>query len=240
MLEQHDVTQPAALRPLVRRTLAAYGFDAERWEAPLAAALQAVLETPLAVDGATLRLADVGPADRLAELRFELPLCGGLDARGDDALTPASLARAFGDHPGGAMPAAYADRVAALGFGALRGFLTGAIDLVARHEGRWYVVDYKSNRLGAAADDYAAAPMAAEMSGAHYYLQYHLYVLALHRYLAWRLPDYDYDRHFGGVLYLFVRGMTPDGEPGRGVFLDRPPRARVEALAALAAREVPA
>jgi exodeoxyribonuclease V beta subunit len=81
--------------------------------------------------------------------------------------------------------------------------------------------------------------MAAEMGGAHYHLQYHLYVLALHRYLAWRLPAYDYDRDVGGVLYLFVRGMATDGEPGRGVFFDRPPRARVEALDALAAQAAP-
>jgi exodeoxyribonuclease V beta subunit len=191
---------------------------------------------PYAAGDGPLRLADVGVADRLTELRFELPLCGGLDARGG-ALTPASLAAALRDHPGGTMPADYADRVASLGFGALRGFLTGAVDLVVRQGDRWYVVDYKSNRLGPSADDYDAPATAAEMGAAHYYLQYHLYVLALHRYLAWRMPDYDYDRNFGGVLYLFLRGMRPADGAARGVHFDRPPRERVEALDALAAQE---
>ncbi|HEX6631248.1 MAG TPA: exodeoxyribonuclease V subunit beta [Gemmatimonadaceae bacterium] len=240
LLERHDFTQPAALRPLVQRTLAAHGFDAARWEGPVSAALQGALETPLTAGDAPLRLADVGTGDRLAELRFELPVCGGLAARDGGALTPASLADVLRDHPGGAMPADYAGRVESLGFGALRGFLTGAIDLVVRQGGRWYLLDYKSNHLGPARDDYAATAVAAEMAAAHYHLQYHLYVLALHRYLTWRVPGYDYDRDFGGVLYLFIRGMCPDDGTSRGVYFDRPPRGRVEALDALVAREVPA
>jgi exodeoxyribonuclease V beta subunit len=69
----------------------------------------------------------------------------------------------------------------------------------------------------------------------HYHLQYHLYVVALHRYLRWRLPGYDYERHFGGVYYLFLRGMIGPSTPqtagvSHGVFYDRPPVALVEAL----------
>ena len=148
----------------------------------------------------------------------------------DATLSPATLARAFRDHPGGALTgdvlAHYADRVAALGFRPLRGFLTGAIDLVARHAGRWWLLDYKSNRLGARRADYGAARMVAEMTDAHYVLQYHLYAVALHRWLSLRVPGYDWDRDVGGACYVFLRGL---GE-GTGVFVDRPPRARIEAL----------
>ena len=82
--------------------------------------------------------------------------------------------------------------------------------------------------------------LADAMSHHHYHLQYHLYTVALHRYLRWRLGSgYDYERNFGGVLYLFLRGMTggatprdPDGQPF-GVFYDRPSIALIDALSHL-------
>jgi len=112
---------------------------------------------------------------------------------------------------------------------------------VFRHDGRFYVADYKSNHLGDHAADYAPARLVRSMREHHYYLQYHLYTLALHRWLAVRVREYDYDRHFGGVYYLYVRGMSPGHAPGTGVFFDRPPRALIESLAgALGASEVPA
>ena len=86
-----------------------------------------------------------------------------------------------------------------------RGFLTGAIDLVARHAGRWWLLDWKSNRLGARRADYAPDRMVREMTEAHYVFQYHLYALALHRWLTWRKPGYDWDRDVGGACYVFLR-----------------------------------
>ena len=77
------------------------------------------------------------------------------------------------------------------------------------------------------------------MAHHHYFLQYHLYVVAVHRYLEARLPGYDYDAHFGGVFYLFVRGMAPGRGENAGVFTDRPSRALVLALSALFAGEGP-
>jgi exodeoxyribonuclease V beta subunit len=62
-----------------------------------------------------------------------------------------------------------------------------------------------------------------------YFFQYLIYLVALHRYLRARLPGYDYERHFGGVAYLFLRGIDPD-IPGNGIFWDRPPLALVTAL----------
>jgi exodeoxyribonuclease V beta subunit len=121
------------------------------------------------------------------------------------------------------------DAIAALDFLPLRGLLTGAIDLVARHDGRWYLLDYKSNHLGDSVDDYAMPPMTHAMTSHHYVLQYHLYLVALHRFLRARQPAYDYDEHVGGIAYLFVRGLDA-AHPGAGVFVDRPPRARIEAL----------
>ncbi|PXX51916.1 DNA helicase/exodeoxyribonuclease V, beta subunit [Pseudomonas sp. LAMO17WK12:I10] len=109
----------------------------------------------------------------------------------------------------------------------LNGMFKGFIDLTFEHQGRYYVADYKSNWLGV--DDAAYTEQAMEQSilDNRYDLQYVLYLLALHRQLRARLADYDYDRHMGGALYLFLRGT---GSASRGVFFTRPPRELIERL----------
>ncbi len=207
------------------------------------AGLRAAIETPLGPLVGGSRLRDVGRADRLDELAFELPLAGGEDPSGRLALS--AVAEALREHLPSADPLArYADRLddAALRQ-TVRGYLTGSIDLVARLGGRYAIVDYKTNRLAPVDEELTAwhhrpAALAAEMEQAHYGLQALLYTVALHRYLRWRLPGYHAERDLAGVLYLFVRGMlgadapTVDGAPC-GVFAWRPPGALVEALSAV-------
>ncbi len=113
---------------------------------------------------------------------------------------------------------------------------------MVRHRHQFAVVDYKSNHLSgeepATAWHYRPAALAEAMQHAHYPLQALLYQVALHRYLRWRLADYDPDRNLAGVLYLFLRGMTGpdvprvDGHPC-GVFAWRPPTALVVELSDL-------
>jgi exodeoxyribonuclease V beta subunit len=105
--------------------------------------------------------------------------------------------------------------------------------MVFTYEGKWYLVDYKSNHLGDTYADYGGEALSREMTEHHYFLQYHIYVVALHRYLSLRLPDYDYDTHFGAVYYLFIRGMSPDTGPDFGVFKDRPEKGLIESLSEL-------
>ncbi|AMO24366.1 exodeoxyribonuclease V subunit beta [Ramlibacter solisilvae] len=118
----------------------------------------------------------------------------------------------------------------AVGAAQLNGMLKGFIDLVFEHEGRYYVADYKSNWLGPADADYTARAMRNEVLAKRYDLQYCLYLLALHRLLRARLPGYDYDRHVGGAVYLFLRGHAAATQ---GLHLERPPRALMDALDAL-------
>ena len=108
--------------------------------------------------------------------------------------------------------------------------LKGFIDLVFEHEGRYYVLDYKSNTLGEDDSAYTDQAMGDAILDKRYDLQYVLYLLALHRLLKARLPDYDYDRHVGGAVYLFLRGID---STGGGAFSDKPPRALIEQLDAL-------
>ncbi|MBX3181917.1 MAG: UvrD-helicase domain-containing protein [Polyangiaceae bacterium] len=248
LLEHHDFTAgEAALARLAARKLTAHGYDPGLAE-DVAFGLQRALSTPLTpggnaspigssgslTDSATepaLRLADVPRAARLDELEFYFPV-GQAGTDGEPLrLDAAQLAEVFRAHPSPALHPGYAQRVAALGFAPVGGFLKGYIDLVLRTPGgRYYLLDYKTNTLGDTPAAYAAPRLAEAMSHSHYYLQYHLYTLALVRYLAARLPSFEYERDFGGVFYLFLRGMAPELGATSGVFFERPPRARVEAL----------
>ena len=104
---------------------------------------------------------------------------------------------------------------------AMEGYLTGFIDLFCCHHGTYYVIDYKTNYLGEGLDSYSREQMQTAMLGHNYGLQYWLYTLAVHRYLTRFLPGYSYNRDFGGVMYLFVRGMSPEIN-GSGVYFERP------------------
>ena len=177
------------------------------WQAMVLRMLADVTATKLP---AGHRLAHVPPARRLVELEFSLPSVGL------DALALAATLRRHG-YP-----------VSSLAFGRLDGYLRGFIDLVYEHQGRWHVLDWKSNHLGWRAADYDQQAVRRAMDAQGYHLQYLLYTVALHRYLKQRLRGYDYERHFGGVHYLFVRGVRPTwtqrGRLGRRRVL-RPARA---------------
>ena len=121
-----------------------------------------------------------------------------------------------------------------------KGISRAYIDLVFEHGGRYYVLDWKSNHLGYAPADYGPAGLQAAMAEHGYHLQYLLYSLAVDRYLRHRVPGYRHDTHFGGVLYLFVRGVRPDwlnadGTP-TGVFHHRPTAGTLARLDALFAK----
>jgi exodeoxyribonuclease V beta subunit len=193
-------------------------------------AMQEVLATPLVSDRvpAAPRLGDLGKKSRLDELEFLFPV-----SETGSALSAGAIARVLATYPDAAWPSSYLAEVAKLDFLPLKGFMRGFIDLIFCHEDRWYLADYKSNFLGATVADYRPESLDKAMASHHYFLQYLVYIVALHRYLQARLPDYDYDKHIGGVFYFFVRGMSPDNPPGSGVFADRPPAALVAELSRL-------
>jgi exodeoxyribonuclease V beta subunit len=117
-----------------------------------------------------------------------------------------------------------------LDFVPVHGNMRGFIDLVFEREGRFYLVDWKSNFLGPNLEAYGAAALRDVMKRELYVLQYHLYAVALDRYLAFRIPGYRYKTHFGGVFYLFLRGINPEQGPEYGVFRDRPSEALIREL----------
>lgn len=205
--------QSAAGEPLaehIATLLAQDGFD-ESWAPVLQQQVEAVLDTPLETGfGDPVRLRDLSADRKQVELEFFLPM-GRVTAPALTALCQRHDPLSRGNKP--------------LGFATVQGMLKGFIDLVFEWQGRWYLLDYKSNHLGNSPANYNQAALESAMREHRYDLQYQLYSLALHRLLTLRLPGYDFDQHFGGVFYLFLRGM-----PQGGVFHTRPSRELVLGL----------
>lgn len=171
--------------------------------------LAATVSTPLAANG-EFRLADL-PAERcIKEMPFYLSLAYPIDT--------ARINRLLAGCP----------TYQALAPKRLNGYLTGFIDLVCEYGGQYFLMDYKTNTLA----DYGHDSLTLAMREHNYGLQYWLYSVVLDRYLRLRLPDYDYQRHFGGIKYLFVRGMRPD-QPDHAVYADRPDRETLNGFAAI-------
>ena len=215
IFERLDRDEEDSVEDACRESLARYRIEAQWVD---------VARTMVANTRATLLAAANGPGsgkgfrlddlDRVVpEMEFHLPL-EGLDRR--------RLGEALADH-------GY-DNPFAGSRSSIDGYLRGFIDLVAGHDGVWYVLDYKSNWLGYRPGDYRPAALAKAMRDHRYPLQYLLYLVALGRYLAGRLPAYDYDKHVGGAFYLFLRGIDPASGMDRGVYFDRPSRACIDAL----------
>jgi exodeoxyribonuclease V beta subunit len=184
-----------------------------KWQALTGHWLTSVLNTPLNADG--LRLNQIKPSQRLVEMEFYLPM---------SQIKAFQINRVLSEHLG--------QTINVFDFMPVQGILKGYIDLIVQWQGKYYVMDYKSNHLGMDHDAYTQKNLAEAMSAHHYHLQYLLYSLALHRYLKQRLPDYDYDydRYVGGNYYLFLRGMEQGNSHFEGVYFSRPERSLIEKL----------
>ena len=177
-----------------------------------------VAQSPLftARDGTPLRLADAEAVR--TEWSFTVPL---------GRVAPRALAEVFRAHGSAPFGPAYADALASLGRDAIDGLMVGEVDVVALAGDRWWVVDWKSNRLGDDAAVYTPDALTGTMQAHHYALQLHLYLYGLHRYLRSRITEYAYDTHVGGATYAFLRGMEA---PGDGLVTHRPTAAFIDAL----------
>ena len=229
VLERCDFTSPT-----LRDDLVALCAEALRYRSlhitplHLADGLVAALDAPLGGWLGEFRLRSLAGADRLNELTFDISL-GSLRAEEVGEV----LVRHLAPHD---LLLPWAERVAHSGFAIpVSGMLTGSIDLVARTNGtpspRYWIADYKTNRL-APDSGYTTADLVDAMAAHDYPLQAMLYLVALHRYLRWRVPGYSPSEHLGGAAYLFVRGMNPTltADVATGVFWWHPP---IEAILAV-------
>lgn len=115
------------------------------------------------------------------------------------------------------------------------GYITGFVDLLFRHNGIYFIADWKSNRRTCKQTDFTQDGMQEEISDHGYWLQYLLYTVAVHQYLASTLPGYHYEQHYGGVYYVFLRGVDGQRTQGHthGIYYDRPPLELIKKLASI-------
>ncbi|MCW5206566.1 exodeoxyribonuclease V subunit beta [Desulfobulbus sp. F5] len=211
ILEQISFSDASGHEAIIRVQLERAGF-AESWLPVVSNWMQDLLHTPLLDKSGSFSLSSLNERERVNEMAFYFPLATVRLEQFNRVL------RDFGHAP---LPEQS---------GVLHGLMTGFIDLIFCWQGRYYLADYKSNHLGSLPADYSPDKLAAAMSEHRYDLQYLIYTVVLHRFLAGRIRGYCYEQHFGGVFYLFLRGMKPEHEVGCGVFTACPPLALVESL----------
>ncbi|MGN0887241.1 MAG: PD-(D/E)XK nuclease family protein, partial [Candidatus Spyradenecus sp.] len=221
-----------ALSGAVANALRLYGLEAEdpdrraQERQLLVEMFRRTLDYPLlSPDGETFSLRQIPMAERLSEWAFDFSSCHA-----------AETTRAVAD----AAQEAWADQAdKALFLQVMRGwsrpipkgYLKGFIDLIFRHNGYYYVVDWKSNSLGKRREDFDTPGLTEEMASAGYFFQYLLYAAVLHRFLKETLgPDYTWERNFGGIRYFFLRGLSAGGNAP--VFADRPSEALLDRVGA--------
>ncbi|MBU0995116.1 MAG: exodeoxyribonuclease V subunit beta [Proteobacteria bacterium] len=218
IFENLDFTalDPLTSLDLIKTSLARFGLADDdrgdgRREQDVFRMVQNVLSAPLLPDLPDFSLCSISVSDRLNEMAFYYPLNHHtrdiLESVYSKMATAAFGNTDFSDHR--------------LSFRPVEGYMHGYIDLVFRFKDKYYIIDWKTNHLGNECTDYSKEKLKAYMRQSTYDLQYHIYTVALHLYLSERVPSYEYDKHFGGVFYMFVRGIAPSC-PGTGIFYDKP------------------
>jgi exodeoxyribonuclease V beta subunit len=209
---------PEVFTQLIEGILTDAGFPVKRepqWVGYVAGMVKQVMQAPIPIVSPGFRLADLYEKNRLAELEFHLTAAH--PDQGKDPVTEKKLEGVLGPDVGRIVSGRQ-----------LAGFLNGFIDLVFRHNNKWWILDWKSNHLGNSAGRYDQAALESAMKEHNYHLQYHFYTVALTRYLSVASGgNFDYERDFGGILYLFIRGVDAHGN---GIFHARPEREVISCL----------
>lgn len=183
-----------------------YGFDTE-YKTAIWDMKNNVLGCELEPD---LKLSDLGNNKRLNEMEFHFSI---------ENLRVSDFKKAFQESN---INELFKEKMVGLNFNTVQGFMTGFIDLTFEYNGKYYILDWKSNHLGNSYESYGKDPLINAMAEHYYFLQYTIYTVALHRYLKQNLKDYNYDTHFGGAYYIFLRGVSDNSRSGTGVFFDKP------------------
>ena len=174
------------------------------FQEPLEEMVNTVLSAEIEIAGESFKLNQVGNESKKTELEFDFMTnkfnVGALNELREH------LPDGFDMHTG------YNEEI--------EGVLTGFIDLFFKHNGKYYILDWKSNFLGDVVEDYSEEKLITAMSDSNYHLQYMIYSLAIKKYLESNLNDFDYEKHFGGVIYLFLRGVREGSQ--KGVFTYKP------------------
>ncbi|MCF6217497.1 MAG: exodeoxyribonuclease V subunit beta [Gammaproteobacteria bacterium] len=206
-------SQGKSVAEVCEEQLIKYGFEPQ-WQPVIETMVNNLLNTVLD-ENSGLTLAQISTQQRLVELAFHFPLAHINSKKLNQVITGTTE---------------HSDEGAALNFKPHQGIMTGFVDLIFEYQGRYYIADYKSNHLGYQLADYQPVQLKAAMQQHRYDLQYLIYTVALHRYLKTRLKNYDYETDFGGIYYLFLRGICPQQGAKSGIYYDKPKRSLIDEL----------
>lgn len=213
--------EPVQLDELVATQAKRFGYADDRLIRAAGNSVRHVIGTPLFDNDQSFCLNQIPNRQRFNELEFSFTV---------QSFDMKTVQRAFELSDPLFSENGYTDQLGELSVNVFNGFIKGFIDLVIQHRGRWYILDYKTNYLGDRYRQYGRQDIYTAMADHHYFLQYHIYTVALHRYLKHRMKNYSYDSDMGGVFYLFVRGMAPELCSDYGVFFQRPASTAIEYL----------
>ncbi len=214
LFEQIDFSYPGAgaREEIVAGKLREYGFEAI-WKTTVCDMINRILDAPLYAKAMTIKLSGVDKASRVNEMEFYFPL---------KMIAPVTIKKVFRDYGKVVVNDDHPAWIENLAFSPSKGFMKGYMDMVFCHEGRFFLVDWKSNYLGNSLTHYGESNINEVMERESYILQYHLYVLALHQYLRLKTSGYNYEDSFGGVFYIFMRGVDDPKTRRTGIFYDLP------------------
>ena len=179
------------------------------YELSLQQMLEHILNAPVQVENSTFKLAEVSFDKRIHEFEFDFPV-KTFQAADLHSLTDKNT------------------RINVKERYNLEGIMNGKIDMLFECKGKYFILDWKSTFLGDTLEQYAPAALNDAMNENNYHLQYLIYTLATKKYLESRIPDFDYEKDFGGVIYLFIRGMRTG--TNNGIFTNKPSLQQVEIL----------
>ncbi|KPA14120.1 exonuclease V subunit beta [Candidatus Magnetomorum sp. HK-1] len=205
------------IETLITEKLSAYGYGIE-WKKTLQTLIHRVKDARLSIDDLDFRLQNISSEHQINELGFYFPVT---------KIQPSEITAILNSIP-------WVKRskipLYTLEFNEIRGMMKGFVDLIFSYQNKYYIVDWKSNYLGPELKDYSNKSMKRAILEHYYILQYYIYTLALHRYLKQRIKDYDYEKHFGGIYYLFLRGLDKNSTGKYGIFRDRPEYDAINAM----------
>jgi exodeoxyribonuclease V beta subunit len=211
IFERIDFADSTYWKTTVDRALKRHGYPNDDAHGEnIVKMIEHVIEAGIPSSAGTFSLNKVGRDNRLSELEFDFHL---------DEFGSEQLIDIFSTSP---------TPIGLKKFDELEGIMNGKIDLFFRHDGKYYILDWKSNFLGGKTEDYSNEHLWRAMEENNYHLQYHIYIIALCKYLSLRVPGFSYEKDFGGVIYLFLRGVLKDRP--EGIFYHKPDVRIVDSL----------
>ncbi|MBW1615083.1 MAG: exodeoxyribonuclease V subunit beta [Deltaproteobacteria bacterium] len=213
ILEHTDFSNKK-VSPSIAEKLSEYGYPASM-ESAVSDMIKHLTDAPLDLQNKEFILSNIDNQKIIKEFEFYFPI---------KPILWSKLSALFKNVAG------YDKKIKQINKNTIKGFMRGFIDMVFMYKDKFYIIDWKSNWLGDNITDYNQDAMLSLMTKNHYILQYHIYTAALDRYLKIKIKNYDYEKHFGKIFYIFLRGINKDKSPEFGVSIDRPSKSVITKL----------